>query len=303
MVVPVGDDVGMSVGGINHVTLAVDDVEGAVSFYVGVLGCHLVAQWPKGAYLLAGSTWLALVLGRHEPGRADDYSHIAFDVMPHDFPSTADAIRAAGCEVWQDNWSEGDSLYFRDPSGHRLEIHATTLIDRLRAAEAAPWDGLTIRPEANDLVAAAPTIRDTLKPRRFACLPIGVCVLVYNERDEVLLLRHSSNDGWECPSGAVEAGESLEDAARREVSEELGPVVVDPLITVHAYTVAYDVRLPPLVSVTYATRYRGGAIHPGDDMADASFAWVSQTAVGSTHRVVVPTDTSLIRRGAELLQL
>lgn len=153
------------VGGINHITLAVHDVEASVGFYTQVLGCGLLAKWPEGAYLLAGGTWVALVAGRHHPEHPDDYSHLAFDVTPDEFAATADAIRAAGCEVWQDNWTEGDSLYFRDPSGHRMEIHATTLLQRLSSAEAAPWEGLEITPEARRLIAAGHTITGDRPPR------------------------------------------------------------------------------------------------------------------------------------------
>src|ERR1051326_7738579 len=102
----------MGVGGINHVTLAVDDVDRSISFYTEVLGCRLVARWPKGCYPLAGGTWIALVLGTHNREHVEDYSHVAFDVLPHDLAPIENAIRAAGSEVWQDNWTEGASLYF-----------------------------------------------------------------------------------------------------------------------------------------------------------------------------------------------
>ena len=106
-----------------------------------VLGCELVAVWPKGAYLLAGSMWIALV-------SADDYSHVAFAVSTSEFDGVAARIRSSGVAVWQDNWTEGESLYFEDPAGHRLEIHATTLADRLRDALASPWEGLQVlRPD------------------------------------------------------------------------------------------------------------------------------------------------------------
>jgi catechol 2,3-dioxygenase-like lactoylglutathione lyase family enzyme len=143
----------MAARGINHVTLAVHDLDASIGFYRDVLGCQVLATWPKGAYLSAGGTWLALVAGRHEREHVDDYSHLAFDVCPDDFDATVDRIRRAGCEVWQDNWTEGDSLYFRDPTGHRLEIHATTLAQRLASAASAPWEGLVITPEGAALAA------------------------------------------------------------------------------------------------------------------------------------------------------
>lgn len=46
--------------------------------------------------------------------------------------------------IWQDNWTEGESLYFLDPNGHKLEIHASDLAARLQAARENPWAGLEL---------------------------------------------------------------------------------------------------------------------------------------------------------------
>jgi catechol 2,3-dioxygenase-like lactoylglutathione lyase family enzyme len=133
------------VSGINHITLTVRELATALAFYCDVLGCGLVVKWPTGAYLLAGDTWLALVEGT-PADVSDDYTHIAFAV--DDFDVVADRIRRSGAVVWQENWTEGASLYFLDPAGHRLELHATTLADRIRDALASPWDGLEVlRPD------------------------------------------------------------------------------------------------------------------------------------------------------------
>jgi hypothetical protein len=51
-------------------------------------------------------------------------------------------IKASGATIWQDNWTEGDSLYFVDPNGHKLEIHCSDLATRLKSAHENPWDGL-----------------------------------------------------------------------------------------------------------------------------------------------------------------
>lgn len=129
--------------GLNHLTLSVREVARSFDFYTRVLGCRPVARWPKGAYLLAGGLWVALVLDdRTRLGPLPEYSHSAFSVAPADFPVLAERIRAAGAVIWQANWTEGDSLYFLDPDGHKLEIHASDLAARLRSAHAHPWEGL-----------------------------------------------------------------------------------------------------------------------------------------------------------------
>ena len=118
--------------GLNHLTLAVRDVERAVAFYRDVLEFDVAKHWPGGAYLTAGPLWLCLSHDpetRHAP--APDYTHAAFDVAAEDFHTLADQIRASGATVWKENRSEGDSLYFLDPDGHKLELHVGTLASRL----------------------------------------------------------------------------------------------------------------------------------------------------------------------------
>jgi ADP-ribose pyrophosphatase YjhB (NUDIX family) len=57
---------------------------------------------------------------------------------------------------------------------------------------------------------------------------IGVRVIVERE-GRVLLIRHSYVPGWHLPGGGVDRGETLAEAARREVREEVGLTVeVDP---------------------------------------------------------------------------
>jgi catechol 2,3-dioxygenase-like lactoylglutathione lyase family enzyme len=129
--------------GINHITLAVHDIDQSFAFYHTVLGFQPIAKWPKGAYLLAGDVWIALVVDRN--ARVDvlpEYTHIAFTVAAAQFAAVSHAIQAANTARWQDNWTEGDSLYFVDPNGHKLEIHASDLATRIRTAKAQPWEGL-----------------------------------------------------------------------------------------------------------------------------------------------------------------
>lgn len=120
--------------GLNHLTLAVRDLDAAFAFYADVLGLRPVVRWGEGAYFEAGALWLALT--RDDATRAGplpEYTHVAFDVAPGDFEALRARVLASGCAVWQENASEGDSVYFLDPDGHKLEIHASTLAARVEA--------------------------------------------------------------------------------------------------------------------------------------------------------------------------
>lgn len=118
--------------GLNHLTLAVRDLDRARVFYRDVLGLAEAKSWPDGAYLTAGPLWLCLSRDPEAPrGPAPGYTHFAFDVAAADFEAIAARIRASGAVIWKENRSEGDSLYFLDPEGHKLELHVGTLESRL----------------------------------------------------------------------------------------------------------------------------------------------------------------------------
>jgi catechol 2,3-dioxygenase-like lactoylglutathione lyase family enzyme len=50
------------IGGLNHITLSVRDIDRSFRFYVETLGAKPLARWRKGAHLLAGDLWLCLTL-------------------------------------------------------------------------------------------------------------------------------------------------------------------------------------------------------------------------------------------------
>ena len=129
------------VGGLNHLTLSVSDLERSFGFYREVLGLRPLARWAKGAYLLAGEeTWVCLTLDattRSAP--PPEYSHLAFSVAAADFDALSERLRQAGATEWQSNRSEGASLYFLDPDGHKLELHVGDWRSRLAACRERPF--------------------------------------------------------------------------------------------------------------------------------------------------------------------
>ena len=129
--------------GINHITLSVKDVDQSFEFYTQILGFKPVAKWPKGAYLLAGDLWFCLFLDDNtRKSKLPEYTHIAFTISEQNFKVMSERIKKSGAKIWQENRTEGDSLYFVDPNGHKLEIHASSLKARIKRAKINPWDGL-----------------------------------------------------------------------------------------------------------------------------------------------------------------
>jgi catechol 2,3-dioxygenase-like lactoylglutathione lyase family enzyme len=118
--------------GLNHLTLAVRDLERSVVFYSELLGFAVRMRSASSAYLEAGTLWLALVMDpdvRRAP--LPEYSHAAFSVASSDLPRLAERLTRAGALQWQP--AQGaDSFYFLDPDGHKLELHAGNLASRLR---------------------------------------------------------------------------------------------------------------------------------------------------------------------------
>jgi 8-oxo-dGTP pyrophosphatase MutT (NUDIX family) len=51
-------------------------------------------------------------------------------------------------------------------------------------------------------------------------LLVGAAILVLDEQNRLLLLKRSDNQCWGIPGGAIEPGETLEIAAKREALEE-----------------------------------------------------------------------------------
>ncbi|NBC17248.1 MAG: DUF3224 domain-containing protein [Bacteroidetes bacterium] len=154
---------------INHLTLAVRDLEVSFRFYADVLGLRPVVRWEKGAYLTVGACWLALALDPHvrsEP--LPESTHAAFGVAESDFDALVERLCTAGVERWKTNRSEGASFYFLDPDGHKLEIHVGSLTSRLSAFEKVPPPGLIRYPAAGETVpgvAAAPRQRSVAQLR------------------------------------------------------------------------------------------------------------------------------------------
>jgi catechol 2,3-dioxygenase-like lactoylglutathione lyase family enzyme len=132
--------------GLNHLTLAVTDLDRSFAFYTDLLGFKPAALWNTGAYLRLGGLWLCLSLddkrAERNPGAEPDYTHYAFDIAQDAFAAFKTRLLEAGVVEWRQNRSEGDSFYFLDPDGHQLEAHVGNLASRLATCREAPYAGM-----------------------------------------------------------------------------------------------------------------------------------------------------------------
>lgn len=106
---------------------------------------------------------------------------------------------------------------------------------------------------------------------------VGACVLILNERNELLLQHRRDNDCWGLAGGAMELGESLEEVAQREMQEETG-------LTPHHLTLFHTFSGKPLyykyphgdevynvVSAFVCTEYSGQLAFDVDEAKDIRF--------------------------------
>ena len=94
---------------------------------------------------MAGDMWIALNLDEsivYEPNQ--DYTHIAFNVLSTEYSKLRERLKKAGVKTFKNNTSEGESFYFLDPDGHKLELHYNTIEDRLKWARENDWSSFVI---------------------------------------------------------------------------------------------------------------------------------------------------------------
>jgi catechol 2,3-dioxygenase-like lactoylglutathione lyase family enzyme len=135
--------------GLNHLTLAVSDLDRSLAFYRDVLQLRVEATWDAGAYLSLPGLWLCLSQDPLRKAEAcGDYTHYAFSLDAADFSTFVAKLKMANVQEWRDNRSEGASFYFLDPDGHKLEVHVGDLASRLAACRQKPYAGMRFYDES-----------------------------------------------------------------------------------------------------------------------------------------------------------
>lgn len=124
---------------------------------------------------------------------------------------------------------------------------------------------------------------DPCAPAANSVVPSSTAV-VTDAHDRMVLVRRRDNDLWALPGGAMELGESIVDAAVREVKEETGlDVEITGLVGVYTnphHVMAYtDGEVRQQFSLCFSTRLLGGVLQTDSESTD--IAWASLEALAS----------------------
>ncbi len=130
----------MTIEGISHITLVVQDLERTSILLSSVLGARVVYDsgeemfsLSKERFFLLGGIWIAIMEGN--PLSERTYNHIAFKIPESEYENYRQRLEKAGVDFREGRpriQGEGLSLYFHDYDNHLFELHTGTLEERLQ---------------------------------------------------------------------------------------------------------------------------------------------------------------------------
>ena len=120
----------MEIEGIDHVALAVADVERAANWYADVLGLErrYEGRWNGvPTFIGKGTTALALFPARTPdakaaPTKSAGMLHLAFHASRKNFLAAQEELKRRGIQFTFEDHQISHSIYFRDLDNHVLEI-------------------------------------------------------------------------------------------------------------------------------------------------------------------------------------
>ena len=136
--------------GVHHITLNGADKQTSMDFWEGVLGMPFVFEQPNldnptlnHLYFDPGDGRLITIFtdenrvaGEHKSGEVPGSAHhLAFDVDEATITSAAARLREAGYKVAERDRGFMNSLYFREPLGHMIELACY----KMEAPEGVSW--------------------------------------------------------------------------------------------------------------------------------------------------------------------
>ena len=120
-----------NIQGLDHVAIAVEDVDRSQRFYADVLGLERThEEWDVPVVMSAAGTGVAIFSKELHPSSTPDdveppairVLHIAFRVDRDGFEAAGEALTRDGVETHFSDHGISHSLYLHDPDGHQIEL-------------------------------------------------------------------------------------------------------------------------------------------------------------------------------------
>lgn len=127
----------IKVQGINHITIAVSDLDCSLDFYTRTLGARLVHQGRTDAYIEWGTIWLCLLQckdSKDNPSQSMGVDHVAFTVLEEEFDEAVAVLMESNVTVVRGPIERGGGkcINFLDPDGTQLELNTGSLDVRMK---------------------------------------------------------------------------------------------------------------------------------------------------------------------------
>lgn len=122
--------------------------------------------------------------------------------------------------------------------------------------------------------------KDAEAPKANSIVP-AVTAVIQNDAHEVLMIERTDNGFWALPGGAQDVGESLTEAAQREVTEETGiEIEITGLSGIYSdphHVIAYDDgEIRQEFSICFHGRMTGGYLRTSSESRQARWVPVNE---------------------------
>jgi ADP-ribose pyrophosphatase YjhB (NUDIX family) len=115
-------------------------------------------------------------------------------------------------------------------------------------------------------------------------IAVAVSAFIQDDEGRILMIRRTDNDLYSIPGGQLELGETLADAAVREVREETGiECEVTGVIGLYSdpkHVIAYDDgEIRQEFSICFRAKRTGGSARTSDESSEVD--WISETRLST----------------------